>query len=563
MGTIAILSAILTLLAGIGIFLIACQMMSSNLESASSNKLKALFAKASGSKLLGVGIGTLGTAAIQSSGATTVMTIGFVNAGIISLTQAATIIYGANIGTTVTAQIVALGMFGSNSLSTTVIFSAFAGIGAFISLFSKKDSMKTLGGVLTGFGMLFVGLSLMSGSMSEFAAQEGVKTFLSKIGDPILLVLIGALFTAVIQSSSVMTSIALAMVVTGLINLDQGIYLTMGSNIGSCVVAVIAGLTGSCNAKRTALIHLIFNCTGVLVFLIIGLFAGMVSGGSFTYGTLFEAAFPGAPQTQLAMFHTFFNVATVCFMLPLTNSLVSLVIKMVPDKHKEKEVSEGEFHLHYVDDNMLSTPPVAVEQTKREIVRMASLAMTNFDRALNIITTLDFSEKGIFDKTEKEINFINASLVDFVVKLSEAKGLSEKDRVYLTTTFRSIRDIERIGDYAENIVEYADNLTEDSERFSPDAVKEVSRLKDLVHELYGKVMYAYQNENIVALDEANEIEDQIDDFTKTMEDNHIKRLTQGICTPSTGAQYLSLSSNVERIADHLINVAKTIRSLPS
>lgn len=562
MGTTAIISAILSLLAGIGIFLIACQMMSSNLESASSNKLKNLFAKASGSKLLGVGIGTLGTAAIQSSGATTVMTIGFVNAGIISLTQAATIIYGANIGTTVTAQIVALGMFGSNALSTTVIFSAFAGIGAFISLFSKKEGGKTLGGVLTGFGMLFVGLSLMSDSMSDFAALDGVKVFLARIGNPILLVIIGALFTAIIQSSSVMTSIALAMVVTGLISIDQGIYLTMGSNIGSCVVAVIAGMTGSSNAKRTALIHLIFNCAGVLVFLIIGLLLSAFSHDSITYGTIFAAAFPGAPQTQLAMFHTFFNVATVCFMLPMTDNLVSFVTKLVPDKKVSADKSGGQFHLHYVDDNMLKTPPVAVEQTKREILRMADLAMENFDRSLRIVTTLDFTEKEKFATTEKELNYINASLVDFVVRLSEAKGLSEKDRVYLTTTFRSIRDIERIGDYAENIVEYADNLTEDSQHFSPQAISEISRLKELVHALYDKVMYAYQYENVVALDEANEIEDQIDDFTKSMEDNHIKRLTEGICTPETGAQYLSLSSNVERIADHLINVGKTIRSLP-
>ena len=256
----AIITSILTLLAGIGVFLIACQMMSSNLEAASSDRLKVLFSKASNNKLLGVGIGALGTAAIQSSGATTVMTIGFVNAGIISLAQAATIIYGANIGTTVTAQIVALGMFGGNSVSTTIIFSAFAGLGAFLSIFSKRSTFKTTGGILAGFGLLFVGLELMSGSMKAFAAQEGVKAFLAGIGDPVLLVLIGTLLTAIIQSSSVMTSIALAMVVTGLISIDQGIYLTMGSNIGSCVVALIAGITSGTNAKRTALIHLLFNC---------------------------------------------------------------------------------------------------------------------------------------------------------------------------------------------------------------------------------------------------------------------------------------------------------------
>ncbi len=559
MGTTAVLSAILTLLAGIGIFLIASQMMSTNLESASSTKLKKLFAKASKSKLLGVGIGALGTAAIQSSGATSVMTIGFVNAGIISLSQAATIIYGANIGTTITAQIVALGMFGSNALSTTVIFSAFAGLGAFFTLFSKQDRWRTMGGILAGFGMLFVGLSLMSTSMGDFAALEGVKTFLARIGNPILLVLIGAIFTAIIQSSSVMTSIALTMVVTGLINLEQGIFLTMGSNIGSCVVAIIAGIASGKNAKRTALIHLLFNCSGVVIFLLVGWLLSLFSGGSLNFGVMFETMFPGVPQTQLAMFHTFFNVCTVIVILPLNNALVKLVCRMIPDTVVEKV--ESSFKLRYVDDNMLRTPPLAVEQVKNEIIRMSHLAMENFDRSIEIITTLDFGKRGDFDRTEEEINFINRALVDFVVKLSNKSALSERDHIYLSTTFRSIRDIERIGDYAENIVEYADGLMHEGSRFSEKALEEIRQLSELIHELYDKVLKAYTDEDYNYMAQANIIEEQIDDFTKMMEDNHIGRLNEGICTPSTGAHYLELSSNTERIADHLINVAKSIRSL--
>lgn len=560
MGTTAVLSAIFTLLAGIGIFLIACQMMSTNLESASSDKLKKLFAKASKSKLLGVGIGTFGTAAIQSSGATTVMTIGFVNAGIISLSQAATIIYGANIGTTITAQIVALGMFGgSNSLSTTIVFSAFAGVGAFMALFSNKSTGQTWGGILSGFGMLFVGLSLMSSSMSDFASLDGVKTFLAAISNPILLVLIGAIFTAIIQSSSVMTSIALTMVVTGLINLEQGIFLTMGSNIGSCVVAILAGLASGKNAKRTALIHLLFNCSGVVIFLIVGWILNLVSGGSFNFGVMFERMFPAAPQTQLAMFHTFFNVITVLIILPLNDFLVSLVCKAIPDSKEVETV--GGFRLKYVDDNMLRTPPLAVAQTKREIIRMADLAMENFDRAINIITTLDFKEYDEFNQTEEELNFINRALVDFVVKLSNKTALSEHDHIYLSTTFRSIRDLERVGDYAENIVEYARDLSETGSSFSPDARKEIYRLKKMIKDLFSNVMGAYTDEDMGKMAQANVIEEQIDDFTKMMEDNHVARMNAGVCTPSVGVHYLELSSDTERIADHLINVAKSIRSL--
>lgn len=560
MGTTAVLSAIFTLLAGIGIFLIACQMMSTNLESASSDKLKKLFAKASKSKLLGVGIGTFGTAAIQSSGATTVMTIGFVNAGIISLSQAATIIYGANIGTTITAQIVALGMFGgSNSLSTTIVFSAFAGVGAFMALFSNKSTGQTWGGILSGFGMLFVGLSLMSSSMSDFASLDGVKTFLAAISNPILLVLIGAIFTAIIQSSSVMTSIALTMVVTGLINLEQGIFLTMGSNIGSCVVAILAGMASGKNAKRTALIHLLFNCSGVVIFLFVGWILNLVSGGSFNFGVMFERMFPAAPQTQLAMFHTFFNVITVLIILPLNDFLVSLVCKAIPDSKEVETV--GGFRLKYVDDNMLRTPPLAVAQTKREIIRMADLAMENFDRAIKIITTLDFKEYDEFNQTEEELNFINRALVDFVVKLSNKTALSEHDHIYLSTTFRSIRDLERVGDYAENIVEYARDLSETGSSFSPDARNEIYRLKKMIEDLFSNVMGAYTDEDMGKMAQANVIEEQIDDFTKMMEDNHVARMNAGVCTPSVGVHYLELSSDTERIADHLINVAKSIRSL--
>ena len=551
----AIMTSLLTLLAGIGVFLIACQMMSSNLEAASSERLKKLFSKASNSKLMGVGIGALGTAAIQSSGAITVMTIGFVNAGIISLSQAATIIYGANIGTTITAQIVALGMFGGNSLSTSVIFSALAGLGAFLSLFAKKSGPKTLGGILAGFGLLFVGLELMSGSMEAFAALDGVKTFLSGIGNPVLLVLLGAVLTAIIQSSSVMTSIALAMVVTGLIGIDQGIYLTLGSNIGSCVVAVIAGVASGTNAKRTALIHLLFNCTGVVIFMLAALLLGWFD---ISYGSVFERLFPSAPQVQLAMFHTFFNTTTVVLMLPLTGALVGLVSKLIPERTIRQNV---EFSLHYVDENMLRTPPVAVSQVKREILRMADIAMENVDRALYMAVELDFAERGAFERDERQLNFINRALVNYVVVLSGKSGLGEKDRSYLSGTYRNIRDLERIGDYAENIVEYATILADSAQQFSDDAKYEISQMKTLLHQLFDKAMDAYQNENFTALDKANVIEEEIDDYTKRMEEGHIARMEKGICTPSVGAQYLELSSNAERIADHLINLAKSIKSL--
>lgn len=548
-----IATSILTLIAGVGVFLIACSMMSSNLESLGSKKLKVLFARASKSKLVGVGVGTATTAVIQSSSATTVMVIGFVNAGVMSLAQAATVIFGANIGTTITGQIVALGMFGGNMISTSVIFAAFAGIGAFILAFAKKDNLRKIGGIMAGFGMIFVGLSLMSGSMETFAESDGLKNFLAVISNPVLLVLIGMILTAVIQSSSVMTSIAITMVVTGLISLNQGIYITMGSNIGTCVTALIAGLTSSRNAKRTALIHVIFNVSGVIVFMLLGLFLQI---GGINFGWLFEKMIPNAPQTQLAMFHTVFNIATVVIVLPLTNLLVKLVTKIIPDKKDKKQKDEP--HLYFVDDHMLLTPPIAVQQTKNEIINMAKIAMENFQLSYEIICALDYSQIDKFRANENELNFLNKELGNFIVKLLKSK-LGEKDRIYLSTAIRSISDLERIGDYAENIVEYADKLKASDKSFSENAVKEITELKALIERLYEKVTKTYGDLDAVALKEAFAIENTVDNVTNKMAESHIMRLSEGLCTPDVGAQYLSLTSNTERIADHLINVAKTIK----
>lgn len=533
--------------------------MSSNLESVSSNKLKQLFARTSKSKLVGVGIGTVATAAIQSSGATTVMVIGFVNAGIMSLMQAATVIYGANIGTTITGQITALGMF-ENSISTGVVFATFAGIGAFTMAFAKKDLVKKIGGILAGFGMLFVGLDMMSDSMGDFAKMEAVKNFLASISNPILLVLIGTILTAIIQSSSVMTSVAITMAFTGLINLDQGIYLTMGSNIGSCVVAIIAGLTSSTNAKRTALIHLFFNVTGVIIFMIVAMMMREISKAVnpakvITFGYLFGKMFPGVPQTQLAMFHTIFNVITVVLMLPFTNLSVKFVCKILPEKKKPEE--QPKEHLYYIDEHMLSTPPIAVQQTKNEIVNMAEIALHNYDLACDVICTLDYSQIEKFRQNENELNFLNKEIARFVVKLSKLE-MNDADHNYLATTFHTITDLERVGDYAENIIEYADKLKESDQKFSDVAISEVRNLQSRINDLFQKVMKAYVNSDATSLDEANVIEDEIDDITETMGANHIERLRAGDCTPDVGAQYLSLASNSERVADHFINVGKSI-----
>ena len=531
MNAVQIATSTLTLIAGVGIFLIACSMMSSNLEALGSRRLKALFSKTSKSKFIGVGVGAAATAAIQSSSATTVMVIGFVNAGIMTLAQAATVIFGANIGTTITGQLVALGMFGENSVSTSVIFATFAGIGAFMLAFAKRDRTQKIGGILAGFGMLFVGLSMMSGAMSYFSELDSVKSFLAMFKNPLLLVLIGALLTAVVQSSSVMTSMAITMVVTGLITLNQGIYITMGSNIGTCVTALIAGLTSTKNAKRTALVHLIFNVSGVIVFMLLGMFLRF---GGIDYGYLFGKMFPHAPQIQLAMFHTIFNVSTVLIVLPLTGLLVKLVTKIVPDKKGGAEDADAP-RFEFVEEHLLKTPPIAVQQTKREILGMAETAIDNFETACDVACTLDYANIAKFRSNEVRLNFLNKELARFMAKLMKA-DLNDRDRNYLSTAFRTVTDLERVGDYAENIIEYADKLKEAGERFSDEAVGEITELKKLIRRLYERAIAAYKNTDRNALNDAYEIEERVDDVAEQMTANHIKRLSEGECTPEVGTQ---------------------------
>ena len=574
MTTAEIIKQLLGLLAGIGVFLIAIKLISANLESIGGNKLKALFAKAARSTPLGVAIGAAATALVQSSGATSVMAIGFVNAGVMSLLQACAIVLGANIGTTITAQIVAFGFLGGGTtLSASVILAALAGVGAFMIYFTKSEKTKSLGGLLAGLGMLFVGLSTMSGSMSVFAQNAAVQSFIASIDFPgasVVLVLAGVVLTAVIQSSSVTSSISITMLVSGLISLDQGIYLILGSNIGACVVALLAGLGASRKAKCVASFHVLENVVRAVSFLIVTEIAIALSGGSFHVGAPFARLFPRAVPFQLSMFHTFYNVVSVLLFIPFTGFFVKLALRFVPGVHPRAQIAQIEEEeekkkpddnrLYYIDEHLLKTPPIAVQQTKNEIVNMADLALRNFNFACETICSLDFSQLELFRRNERELNFLNAEITKFAVQLSKLP-MSEEDHVFLATAFHSVSDLERIGDYAENIVEYAENLKSSNHRFSEKAIGEVDFVKSLIGDLFGKVMEVYINHDRKALEAAYAIEDRIDDVTDEMAANHIARLDAGVCTPDVGAQYLSLASNAERVADHLVNVANAAKKI--
>jgi len=550
MNWLDIFYAFLSLLGGIGVFLYGMKLMGDSLEMVAGNEIKRMFAKISNKKLIGVGIGTVTTAVVQSSAAIIVMSMGFVNSGLMSLTQAITISYGANIGTCVTALIVAVGVGGFADVQLTVIFAALAGVGALMIMFTKKDKVKKIGGIITGLGMIFVGLSVMTSSMSIFSQSDKISAFLAKISNPALLLLFGILFTALIQSSSAVSGIVITMVasVPALLHFDQALYIILGSNIGTCITSLIAAIGTNTDAKRAAVINVFYKTVGVIIFGILSIWV--------PFGKMFSIF--KAPALQVAMFHLFFNVVATVIFFPFTNLMVKASEKIMPEK--KKPVDENEPHLYFLEERLLRTPPVAVAQLKNEIENMAEIAKTNFDKCMDAVMVGKVSD--VIDeiaKNEKCLNFLNREITKYLVKLSQV-DLSEDDKLLISTSYHTVSDIERIGDYAENISEYAEKMEADKLTFSPKAISEIQTLKATITNLYDEVMKTYKEDTLDYIDKVNEYEESVDRQKEEMGEHHIERMNKGECTPEVGAIYLSLSSNAERVADHMTNIAYAVRS---
>lgn len=542
--------AFLSLLGGIGVFLYGMKLMGDSLEMVAGNEIKRMFAKISNKKLIGVGIGTVTTAVVQSSAAIIVMSMGFVNSGLMSLTQAITISYGANIGTCVTALIVAVGVGGFADVQLTVIFAALAGVGALMIMFTKKDKVKKIGGIITGLGMIFVGLSVMTSSMSIFSQSDKISAFLAKISNPALLLLFGILFTALIQSSSAVSGIVITMVASApaLLQFDQALYIILGSNIGTCITSLIAAIGTNTNAKRAAVINVFYKTVGVIIFGILSIWV--------PFGKMFSVF--KAPALQVAMFHLFFNVVATVIFFPFTNLMVKASEKIMPEK--KKPVDENEPHLYFLEERLLRTPPIAVAQLKNEIENMAEIAKSNFDKCMDAVMVGKVSD--VIDeiaKNEKCLNFLNREITKYLVKLSQV-DLSEDDKILISTSYHTVSDIERIGDYAENISEYAEKMEADKLTFSPKAISEIQTLKATITNLYDEVMKTYKEVTLDYIDKVNEYEESVDRQKEEMGEHHIERMNKGECTPEVGAIYLSLSSNAERVADHMTNIAYAVRS---
>ena len=533
-----IFANLLALLAGCGVFIAGMNMLGEGLQRSAGGGMKRLLAKID-NRFAAVGIGAAVTAIIQSSSATTVMVVGFVNAGVMSLFQAAGIIMGANIGTTVTGLIVSL-----SALDISLYASALAFVGVMMT-FMKSERVKHVGGILCGFGLLFIGLELMGDAFGNEEIKGAFASVFAAIDFPLLLILCGALFTALIQSSSAATGLVIVMVGTGALTVEAALFIILGSNIGTCVTAVLAAIGTSPNAKRASLIHLTFNVIGT------ALFTALLWPLSSVAVSLLQSFFP-SPEMQIAWFHVVFNVTTTLVLLPFVRTLVAFAERVIRDKTEEKAA----YQLKYVDELLLKTPSVAAGQVKKEIEFMATLARENLDRAFLEMNDQSGTRNAAIAECEAHIDFTNHSLSRYLVRLSPlVDGPQSKE---VGAYFHVLNDLERIGDHAENFMDISVQMKADGLQFSPAALEELSKMSRTVDRMFELALETFDSRSTDSLEELSRLEDEIDAAKKRLSHNHFERLAAGDCRMELSAYFFSTVTGFERISDHLLNVGYSI-----
>lgn len=531
------------LLAGCGVFMIGMKMMSDGLERSAGKEMKKLFNHLTGNRFAGVGIGALVTVIVNSSAATTVMAIGFVNAGVMTLVQAAAIIMGANIGTTLTGFVISLSAFDVNLYASVL---AFIGI---MMTFFKNDNVKKIGGILCGLGLMFVGLDAMSGAFDgESAITALVEKAFEVIDFPLLLILIGMAFTAIIQSSTATTGLVIIMVGAGAMRVDSGLFVILGTNIGTCVTAIIASIGTSTNSRRTAFFHLLFNVVGTIVFTaIIWIFRDQV---------VWILSHLGGPQWQIAWFHFAFNLITTAMLLPFIKQFVKVTEFVVRDKPTKEE---DDFRFRYIDDRLLSTPPIAVAQVQKEIMYASELAKENLELSVGALIKGDYINRQKLEKNESHINRIYHGVVAYLIKLAST-SLSEHDEKLVGAYHHVISDLERIGDHAENFAEQAEEMQKENVTFSDAANAELLQMYNKIMNMYDLSLHAFEHRDYVVLSRISAIENEVDEMKDDLGVSHIERLNRGDCAVERGTYFFALISAMERIADHLVNVAYSIKN---
>lgn len=535
---------ILSMAGGLGLFLFGIRTMGDGLENAAGAKLKRMLEVLTGNRFLAVLVGFVVTAIIQSSTATTVMVVGFVNAGMMSLAQAVGVIMGANIGTTVTSLLIALNF---SSVAAAAVL-----VGVILMLASKKTVVKNLGAIFTGFGLLFLGIDMMSDSMAPLRESAGFMNFIVTVSEsplrPLFGIILGIVMTAVLQSSSASVGVLQTLAMQGLVPLKFSVFVLFGQNIGTCLTALFSTVGAKKNSKRAAVIHLLFNLIGTGIFILIALLT--------PYVEWIEKLSPD-PMAQIAISHIVFNIVSTVVMFPFAKVLVKLSCLLVPGK----DDSESEMHCKFIDDRLLNTPPFAVMQVSKEVARMAKLARDNFETSAHALINRSDKDLDKVMENEEIINYLNHHITSYLVKLN-ALDITDSDSDYIARVFHAINDIERVGDHAINLAEAAQHNIGEGLKFSDPAREELNQLCGSVVTLLERSMAAFDNQSL-SDNEAkglSDLEEHIDDLTLECQDSHIFRLNRKECNTEAGMLYLNTITDLERVGDHAINIAFLARS---
>ena len=526
---------------GLGLFLFGMELMSDSIEKVAGARLRRILEIFTTNRFMGMIVGIIFTGIIQSSSACTVMVVSFVNSGLMNLYQAAGVILGANIGTTITSQLVS---FNLSKIAPLILL-----VGVVVMMFTKKEKVRKVAEVVVGFGILFVGLSTMSQAMANMKNEPQVVNLLMSLKNPFLATLMGFALTAIIQSSSVTVSIVLLLANQDLLPLPITLYIILGCNIGACATAMLASMTGKKDAKRAALIHLLFNIIGTVIIYI----ALFVAGDEIVELITSISADNGR---FVANAHTLIKIAQVIMLFPFTGWLVKMTYLIVPGEDQKVGYRES-YQLKYIGDKVVFNPATAVVEVVKELERMASLAEENLNRAMNALITLDEEDIEEVYEVEKNINFLNHAITDYLVKINQTT-LPIEDLNSLGALFHVVNDIERIGDHAENVADAARQRKEEGVSISKEAQKELGDMLEMVNKIirYAVEMFAKSDET--HMQEIITLEDQVDEKERELQKKHAERLTKGECSPEAGMIFSDIVSGLERVADHATNIAFAI-----
>ncbi|MDB0440055.1 Na/Pi cotransporter family protein [Clostridioides difficile] len=534
------MNIIISLMGGLGLFLYGMNLMGEGLQKSAGTKLKKIIKLLTSNLFMGVLVGTGVTAVIQSSSATTVMVVGFVNAGIMTLKQAIGVIMGANIGTTVTAQLVSFDLTGMAPVAL--------GIGIILYLFGNKPRIKNIAEILIGFGILFTGMDFMKMAVEPLRDYQGFTDLLVTFGNyPLLGLLLGFGITAIIQSSSASMGMLVALAAEGLIPLAAALPILYGQNIGTCVTSLLSSIGANKNARRAAMMHLIFNVLGTVIFLL------LLNKPIVNLVTSWD---PSNVARQIANTHTLFNIISVLILLPFTKVIIKLAIKLVPDKAGDIDEDEAKT-IKYIDDRMIETPSIALANTIKEALRMGEKAKESLNASMEAL--VEHSTEKI-DKTyrrEKLINDLQKAILNYLLKLSKAP-LDDDSREVVDTLFNTVNDIERIGDHAKNIAELSQVAIDSNISFSEEGQAELDVMYNKVVSAYTYALESMRTDDVDLACKVIKIEEQVDIMEKSCRANHMYRLNNNLCSIENGVIYLDVISNLERISDHAVNIAQQV-----